>query len=170
MKSLDILPRRADDSGGTLRFKLYQAKLSGYSNDALSYLVSKGLEQFYFFPSIAECVKLLATFPNREVAESRRSRAKVLLQGEMQNRLNETLARLEARALDQAEVDALPTKIKRIAAEKCYLWAWPDGRFTVRVDIYALPPEQQEAERAKNRAMMAEWERIEAEMAEARDV
>lgn len=170
LRSMAILPgRKEDEISGKLRHKLYAAKLQVFSNEALSYLVSKVLDQCQWFPSIAECLAILRTWPSREVAEQRQSKANVLFQTELQTRMNEALAELEARALDQAAIDALPAKIKRIAAEKGYLWAWPDGRFTVRVDIFALPPEQQEAEREKNRVMMAEWAQIEAEMAEARN-
>lgn len=163
MKSLDILPRRADDNGGALRFKLYRAKLGGYSDDALAFLVSKGLEQFHFFPSIAECVKLLATFPNREIAEGRKGRAKLLIEGEMQARLSEVLDRLRANEMTQAEIDALPDRWKSIAETKMLLWGWPDGRYTrrhTREEMDAMSEERREEVRAANRAMQAEWDRI----------
>lgn len=171
LRSMAILPgRKEDEISGKLRHKLYSAKLQSFSNEALSYLVSKVLDQCQWFPSIAECLAILRTWPSREVAEQRQSKANVLFQAEMQTRLNEALQQLSTRSLDQAAIDAMPVKTKRIAAEKGYLWAWPDGRFTVRVDILALSPEQQEAEREKNRAMLAEWARIEASQSEERDV
>lgn len=169
MKALDILPRRADDSAGSLRLKLYRAKLGGYSDEALGYLVSKGLEQFHFFPSIAECIKLLATFPNRDVAEGRKSRAKMLIEGEMQIRLGEVLGRLRANQMTQAEIDSLPKRWKSIAETKMLLWGWPDGRYTrrhTREEMDAMSEEQREAVRAANREMQAEWDRIVAARSE----
>lgn len=162
MKSLDILPRRADDSGGNLRMKLYQAKLSGFSNGALSYLVEYGLERFHWFPSIAECLEVLKAFPNRERDGERKQQARHLMQREMNARMDEAIERLAGRNVPQGDIDAMPGFWKRVGADKGYLWAWPDGRFTVRRDLSAMAPEAADAEREAVAAMLAEWEVITA--------
>jgi hypothetical protein len=167
IRSLAILPRQAEDEvTGPLKHKLYQAKLGGYSNDALSYLASKALEQCKWFPTIAECLQILAGFPNREIALERKNKAAWLVQRELNARLDEMVARLAKRDLTQDEIDALPEAAKLVAAEKCYLWAWPDGRFTVRDDISQMSFDDAEAERAKTKAMMAEWATIRAAQVE----
>ena len=164
LRSMAILPYRADDEiGGKLRHRLYAAKLQGYSNEALSFLVSKALDQCQWFPTIAECLAILRTWPNRDVADSRRRRADHLIGWEWQKRMDEAMEALAKRTMPQGEIDALPAKWKRIAADKGYLWVWPDGRFTTRVDVLSLPEDQREAERERNKAMFAKWEAIEAQ-------
>ena len=170
LRSMAILPYRADDeTSGKLRHRLYAAKLQGYSNEALSFLVSKALDQCQWFPTIAECLAILRTWPNRDVADARRRKADYLIGWEWQKRMDEAMESLAARTMPQGEIDGLPAKWKRIAADKGYLWAWPDGRFTSRVDVLSLPEDEREAERERNKAMFAEWEAIEAQREVPRD-
>ena len=169
MKSLDILPRRADDTGGPLRLKLYRRKLGGFENGALSFLVDRGLERFQFFPSIKECLDLLRAFPNRDRDAGRRGHAKSLIEREQQHRLHDAILAMRRREFSQTEIDALPAKWKQIAAEKMLLWAWPDGRFTVRRNVEAMDADEAEAERERVRAMMDEWADIRAAQAARED-
>ena len=161
MRIMALLPRKSDgDDTGRLRDNLYRAKLGSFSNEALMFLASKASEQCHWFPSIAECLKILATWPNRDVAEGRQVKAEVLVRNEMQARMNEAIERLQRRELDQAQIDALPRRWKLTAAEKCLLWAWPDGRFTVRRDFDLLDEGQANAEREVLTAMFSEWDAI----------
>lgn len=166
MKSLDILPRRADDNGGRLRFKLYQAKLGGYSNDALSYLVSKGLEEFHFFPSIAECLKVLAGFPNRDIASGRREKAKTLITWEMQARMEEWLARLADKAMCQAEIDMASERWRNVAEAKGYLFVCGDGSHMLRP---GRPLTDDERDEAKRRGGIRGLVEVEAPAADQQD-
>lgn len=145
MKSLDILPRRADDNGGRLRFKLYQAKLGGYSNEALSHLVSAGLEVFHFFPSIAECMELLACFPNRGIAHGRRERAKTVILWELQHRMDEWLGRLAEKSVRQAEVDNTSEHWRKVAEAKGLLFVCGDGSHMLRPGRTLDEAEREEA-------------------------
>lgn len=168
MRAMSILPRRADDDlTGELRVGLYQRKLGDKPAAAISFLCSEALGRCEWFPSIAECLRILAEFPGTGVGERRRDTARHLVQRELNARLDEMVARLATRALTQDEIDALPESAKLVAAEKCYLWAWPDGRFTVRADITQMTPEAAEAERERVKEMMAEWATIRAAQAEA---
>ena len=163
MKSLDILPRKADDSSGKLRLKLYQAKLGGYSNGTLSYLVSKALEQCQWFPTISECLKILAGFPNRDVAEVRRSKARMLTDQEILSRIDDARQALNAQTLDQAGIDALPERWKSRLECEMLLWRWPDGRYTARTPravFEAMSEDEREAQRERNKAMFAQWEEM----------
>lgn len=166
MKSLAILPRRDDDDvKAEIRAKLYHAKLGRYSDAAWSHLVSTALDRCKWFPTIHECLAILEGWSGNSVGEDRRKQASHLVQRELNARLDEALARLAKRDMPQDEFDTMPAAAKRIAAERGYLWAWPDGRFTVRKDLSTMPPEDAEREREANRAMMAEWDRIRAERA-----
>lgn len=163
MKALDILPRRRDDEiGGQLKFGIYKRHLGGFSNDAMSWLVSEATRTMDWFPTPAQCLTVLRAWPNRDVAAARRDVAQSRIQQENQSRLEDALDRLGKRQGDQAWIDVLPEQWKAIAAERCFLWAWPDGRYTVRHAIEMMPPEQQEQIRAENAAMFAEWETIAA--------
>lgn len=132
LKSLDILPRKADDTSGKLRYALYRAKLSGYSDAALGYMTSKALEQCHWFPTIAECLTILAGFPNREVASDRKETAKLLIRREANARMDDDLLVLKNREMAQEQIDALPEFTKRVAVERCFLWACKDGTHIVR--------------------------------------
>ncbi len=161
MRSLDILPRRNDDElTGELKVKLYWAKLRHVPNAGWSYLVSAALDQCQWFPTIAECQRIIAGWAQVGIGEERRKQARYLVQREMNARMDEAVARLATRTVPQDEIDAMPDQWKRVAAEKCFLWAWPDGRFTVRRDLRAMSDEAAEVEREAVAAMMAEWARI----------
>lgn len=163
MRAMSMLPRRADDDlTGELRVAMYQRKLGKMPAAAISFLVSEALGRCEWFPSIAECLRIIEGWPGVGVGERRREKAAWLVQRELNARLDEIVARLAKRDMTQDEIDALPEAAKLVGAEKCYLWAWPDGRFTVRPDISRMSEEDAEAERAKNRAMMDEWAAIRA--------
>ena len=154
MKSLDILPRRVDDNAGKLRMKLYWAKLSGFSNEALSYLVSNALERCHWFPTIAECLDILRDWPNRQRASEVRERALHLIQREMNERLDEAVEALRERRLTQDEIDALPELARKVGAERCFLWALKDGRYVTRPDTEMMTPEELERHRERVRGFI----------------
>lgn len=154
LKSLDILPRRQDDGdGGRLKVKLYQRHLAGFSEEAMSYLAFHATRHCDWFPTIAECFRILAAWPNRERDDQRRCRARALAQNEYQVRQEQVLELLRQRALDQDAIDDLSDHIKRIAAEKCYLHALTDGTYRIRPDFFDLAPEEAEA----HRALVRQW-------------
>jgi hypothetical protein len=130
-----------------------------------SYLVSAALDRCDWFTTIAECQRILVGWPQIGVGSDRRKQAAFLVQRELDARLADALTLLAKRGCDQDEIDALPTFTKRVAAERGYLWAWPDGRFTVRKDLSEMAPGEAEAEREANRAMLAEWDSIRADLA-----
>lgn len=163
LRSLSLLKRRGDDElTGDLRFKLYWAKLCHLPRPAIEFLCSKGLERWEWFPTIKECLDLAAEWvapidtvgPLKAIASARINR-------EMNLRFADVLEALAARSLDQTAIDALPSQWKAIAAERCFLWRWPDGRYTVRADMERLSEDEQAAERTRLAAMFDEW----AEMA-----
>jgi hypothetical protein len=147
--SLNILPRRPmDDKTGKLFVKWYRAKLRGFSNDALRFLVARGLERFQFYPTIAECLEILRAWPNAEIATNRRHKAKHLIQREMNTRMDEDMELLRRRLLSDEQVNRLPPHIVHAGWTKAYLWKFTDGTFAVRPDILAMPDAEAEAARA----------------------
>lgn len=168
MRSLSILPRRADDDlKGELKVKLYRAKLGHIPDAGWSYLVSTALDRCEWFPSIAECLRIMEGWPGTGIGAERRKTARHIVQREMNARMDEAVARLARRDVPQDEIDAMPEQWKMVAAEKRFLWAWPDGRFTVRRDASLLSGAELDALKAETAAMMAEWAIIRAAQAEA---
>lgn len=167
LRSLNTLPRRADDDlNGDLRVALFRRKLRHIPATAWSFIVETALGRCDWFPTIAECLRIVAEWPQVGVGDERRKQAAHLMQRELNARLDEAVMSLAKRDMAQAEIDAIPEQAKMVAAEKGYLWRWPDGRYTVRIDIDTLAPDEAEKVREANRAMHAEWKLIEAEQAE----
>lgn len=161
LRSLSILPRRADDDcTGEQRIRLYARMLGDQPAEAMSYLTRTALGRCQWFPTIAECLEIVGGWMRSGEDVIARSRAMAAASRERQARFDETLAALKARSLSQAEIDALPDRTKRIAADKGWLWAWPDGRFTVRPDITLMTEDQAAAERQANAEMFAHWDAL----------
>ena len=165
---MDILPRRQDDQvTGKARLDLYHHHMGGYSREAMSYLAEQATGSCRWMPTPAECLDILRAWPDRNADQRCRDRARVLMRHEAIARMDDAIARLAARTVSQTEIDAMPEQWKMVAAEKRFLWAWPDGRFTVRRDASLLSGAELDALKAETAAMMAEWARIrEAQAAE----
>lgn len=169
MRSLDILPRRADDrTRAELRVKLYQRKLGVFPYHVLGQMVSKALDTCKFFPTISECLAMLP--PTDSDCASIRARAKSVAEIEHQHRLDDALAMMAKRELTDWDIEQLPERWKRIGEAKGYLWAWPDGRYTVRKDTEKMTTEEIEANRADVAAMMAEWAAIREKVSAGQDI
>lgn len=158
------LPKRASgDSDGALLIAAYKRMLGHYPAPAIDYLSAQALIRCKWFPTIAECSEIIAEWKRRDD----RPLAAAKVRRELQARFDATLDALKRRALSQAEIDALPDRTKRIGADKGWLWAWPDGRYTIRKGIDGLTEAEIAAERAAVAQMMASWDasRIEREAA-----
>lgn len=133
MRSLATLPTgRGDEVDGKLRYSLYKRKLSGFSNAAMSHLVSQALERCKFFPTIHECLGLLRGWNNRQQAVDARRRATNARQNELQLRMEETMDALSRGDLDGEEIAALPEWCRRIAEARGLLWNDGDGKYRPR--------------------------------------
>lgn len=162
MRSLSLLKRRSDDElTSEVRGKLYWAKAKHLPHAAIAYACDKGLERWEWFPTIKEFLDLAAEWsPPVPSDAGLRITARARIGREERLRFTDAMAYLERRALDQTAIDALPEKWKAIAAEKCFLWRWPDGRYTRRADMERLPEDEQAVERERLAAMFAEWVEI----------
>lgn len=160
---LTSLPKRAhgEDDGEILN-RTYRAALKHYSARSLKYLAKRALAKCKWFPTIAECMEIIGEYQgDGEAFGALKVGAEARIRRELNIRMDEAVAAMARRELGQDEIDALPDLTKRVATEKGYLWKWPDGRFTVRLDLDRLDEESREAERAKIRAMFTEWEAME---------
>lgn len=135
LRALTILPRRSDDDvTGELRAKIYRRKLGGYPHAALQFMVSTALDELNWFPTIAQCVEILARWKRNDEAVQRQASAASLSRAEWQARFDDTLGALERRELDQPAIDALPLRMREIGVERGFLRLHDDGVFRARAE------------------------------------
>jgi len=133
LRALTILPRRADDEvTGKLRAKLYWRKLSGYPHAALQFMVSTALDELDWFPTIAQCLAILARWQRDDEAVHRKASAANLARAERRARFDDIMRALERRELDQASIDALSEAMRNVAAERGFLRLHDDGVYRAR--------------------------------------
>lgn len=145
MRSLSTLPRRADDAlTGDLRLELYRWKLGEFSQGAINYLVSRALETCRWFPTPAECLKILQErYGPVERARAAKASAAAAIRLEQQARLADWMARLRSGEASQQEIDAASERHRRIA-EAAGLLRWDDAAGCHRLRG-TLDGQQQEA-------------------------
>ena len=169
MKCLDILPRRRDDElTGKVKFGIYARHLRSFPNEALTYLAHEATKTCQWFPTPADCLKILRAYPNRDVAKTRRTRARLLVEQELQARIGEARQALNDQVMGQDQIDALPDRWKSQFECETLLWRWPDGRYTARTPrhvVDAMQPDELEAMQASNRKMFEQWEQMAAGIA-----
>lgn len=128
LRALTILPRRADDEvTGELRHAFYRRKLRCYPHEAIKFMVSTALDELNWFPTIAQCLDILARWQRNDEAMHRQTAATNLARAERRARFDDLMTALERRELDQAAIDALPFRLRDIAAERGFLRLHDDG-------------------------------------------
>lgn len=136
MRSLSILPRKADDEvTGELRVALYRRILGVHPTGAIAFLCEETLRRCKWFPSIAECLEIIADFPGglSDLAKAK-TIAAARIRHEMQARFDKVMKGLKHRTLSQAEIDAIPRDWQMIGEARCFLRLLPDGTFVARPD------------------------------------
>jgi hypothetical protein len=130
MRTLTLLPaRQEDDLTGELRLALYRKHFGRYPAEAWSFLVEKATLECRFFPTPSECKAILDRW-NRNDPYARATRhAAVLATRERQARFDDVMLRLRRGEVEQAEVDQMPERWKRIAATQGHLW---EGTYQLR--------------------------------------
>lgn len=130
---LAALPKRnSDDVSGELLIKAYQRKLASYPKDQINYLSDKVLERCQWFPTIAECVEIMAGWQRDDEAIRTRNRAAAAVRREMEARYDDVMAHLAEGECSQDEIDALPARWKEIADTRGYLRRNEDGSYAAR--------------------------------------
>lgn len=131
MRMLSILPRKADDElTGELRQKLYRRMLRSQTQRAMQWLGSQALLRCQWFPTIKECLDIIADMPGglSDLAKAKRIAA-ARIRWENQARFDEVMERLRERSMPQDEIDALPDYYKRVGETRSYLRLQADGRY-----------------------------------------
>jgi len=130
---LATLPKRnSDEVSGQLLMRAYLGKLGGFPNEQISYLCDRVLERCQWFPSIAECLTILAEWKRDDDALRLQERAKSFVFWDNQARFEDTMAALARGDVTQKEIDGLPKNWREIAETRGLLWLHDDGRYTLR--------------------------------------
>jgi hypothetical protein len=133
LRALTILPRRNDDEvTGELRNAFYKRKLRPYPHDAIKFMVSTVLDELNWFPTIAQCLDILARWRRNDDAVHRRASAASLARAEHRARFNDIMRALESRELDQPGIEALPKALRDIGVERGFLRLHDDGTYRAR--------------------------------------
>lgn len=150
LKAMDIIPHRKDELvSGKLRLNLYKRHLSGFSNEAISYLVEETTRTCHWYPSIPECFEILQAWPNRNRDVERQEKAGHLIQRELNARMDEAVKRMASRSMSQEEVDDLPAFYKQVGVEKGYLRRLKDESYCVWPDTMGMTEEELAAHRER---------------------
>lgn len=149
MRSLAILPRKADDDvKGDLRHQLYWRKLQTYPAAAMSWLVEQGLEQFEWFPSVKQCKDLLDVWPSPTKARLWRTIAHRKVEEELRLRFEDLCDRVRRRELTEEEINALPDRVKSRLDCACLIIGEKPGPFEPMVYRLRPPPPEEQSPQA----------------------
>lgn len=130
---LAALPKRnSDEISGDLMISAYIGKLGGYPSDQIAFLCDAVLDRCQWFPTIAECLKILDEWKRDDAAIHLQERAKSFVFWDNQARFEDTMAALARGDVTQKEIDALPENWRQIAEARSLLWLHEDGSYTLR--------------------------------------
>lgn len=128
-----VLPKRhSDDLSGDLFVAAYQRMLGHHPRAAISFMSERALETCQWFPTIAECQRIIEGWRRDDADIRLRQKAELRARNERETRFQEAMESLSRREMSQAEIDALPERWKRIAETRSYLWLNQDGTYRVR--------------------------------------
>lgn len=131
--TMSTMARRADDEAtGKLRLAILRRVIGHHPREAIAYMVEKAITTLEWFPSPKQCLDILAGWKRSDEAVQRHASAIRLVRAERQARFDDIMHALEQRQLDQAAIDALPDKIRSIAAERGFLRLHDDGVYRAR--------------------------------------
>ena len=109
----------------------YLQALRRFPQSAIAHLQTAALERCRWFPTIAECMDILGEADTRHHLVGKREWVRSRVSREKQIRFDGMMFALQAREMEQADINALPLAVKRIAVERGYLRV-VDGEFVVR--------------------------------------
>lgn len=135
---LAVMPKRgSDDISGALLIEAYEAKLSGYPKEQISFLGDRAMERCQWFPSIAECIQIMEGWERSDQHVVRQRRAAAAARHEREARFDDMMARLAAGKVDQEEINRLDPWTKEVAETRGHLRREDDGRYTSRIPARA---------------------------------
>lgn len=140
MKLLETsLKRRKEDAegDGELKFRSYRKCLSHLSHPQLWWTVEQAMRRMTFFPTIKELLDIAEGWERRDEATEAQRLAKLLVNREVNRRLNQQSRKAPSPPLTQESVDAMPDELKRLGLKLGYL---------IEQDGKVIPaPEQEDA-------------------------
>jgi hypothetical protein len=109
---LAVLPRqRSDELGGQLFVNAYYRQLGHWPNEAIGHMVDLATRKCCWFPTIAECLDLLAQWVRSDEPAQRQRHAAALSRRERNARLVDTDP---APPITQADVERMPRHLVKI--------------------------------------------------------
>ena len=112
---LAVLPRRsADEISGELFVVAYQRELAAWPNEAVESLCRESIRSCQWFPTVAECLAILAGWRRDDETTRRCAQAAALARREHNQRHDERFQIETACQLTQADVDALSERMVSI--------------------------------------------------------
>lgn len=143
---LAVLPKRvSDDVSGELFVAAYQRQLGHYPQDAISFLADAATSRCRWFPTIAECLEMVAEWVRNDDAVKLKRAAGDAARREKRLRSDETRPRIESQPLTQDDVDQMDEMLIRIGIGGGWIKR-DDGGRPVLVDV------DEETRKAKHRA------------------
>lgn len=133
MRTMSTMPSRADDDDtGKLRLAVLRRVIGHYPREALAFLVERAITTLDWFPTPKQCLDILSGWQRSDDATQRRDSARRMVRAERKARFDDMMTALERREVGQAGIDALPGRMREIAAERGFLRLHDDGVYRAR--------------------------------------
>lgn len=126
--------RNQNDVAQAVLVATYRKLLGHFPERVIRYLEKAAVMRCKWFPTVKECLDMIAEVDTTDPLARKRSAIGRLVQSEMQARMDEAMARLASGEADQHWIDGLPENWKSIAETRSLLWRHADGSFTLRRD------------------------------------
>jgi hypothetical protein len=139
MERLAILPRRADDARmAEVRDHAMQSLLAHYGNQAIIHMATVALRHLEWYPTPAQCIKILDAWGGHGVAGERKAKAQHLIRRERQARMDDTRKALQWGNLNANDINALPQWEKKVFETEGLIRENPEGGYTPRPRFTSL--------------------------------
>lgn len=144
LRAMAVMPKRPDDAvSGEVRAKMYKRHLTGFSCEALTFLVDEAIRSLRFFPSIAECLGILNRWPNQMVATRQQNRARARAGRERTERMHDALRLLRQGKITASELAGWPEGWLRVADTQNIARQNEDGSWEPRPDPWFVDQRQE---------------------------
>lgn len=125
---LAVLPRQTtDDLGGELFVAAYERQLGHYPADAINFLVDEATRRCKWFPTISECLELLAHWRRHDDATIRRLDARAAVNRERRLRDQDGWVKPEPMEWTPEVIEQMPASLRRMGLRAGWLVQNPDG-------------------------------------------
>lgn len=113
---LAVLPRQqTDDLGGELFVEAYQRHLGHYPDAGINYLTDRAIARCRWFPTVAECLEIMADWRRDDEHTRRKSAALAAARRETNERENDRRTfTWRKEPITQADVDKMPDYLRNV--------------------------------------------------------